>query len=566
MEVKRVRSPRGPSLDREELLEVIAMEEHKKKAAWRGAARPEILLIGFLMALPLILFLFGGRWPSFTLSDNSSQTPHPISRTGTANISTATSAIRQDKLLGGLLSSAFDEQSCQSRYKSSLYRRQSPFSPSSYLIKRLRKYEAYHRKCGPNSRLYKKAIKQLNSGRNIATMECKYVVWIPCNGLGNRMLTLASTFLYALLTNRVLLIHTTKESENLFCEPFPRSSWVLPSDFPVRETYLFHKDAPQSYVNMLKNKVISNDLNVSAASLPAYIYLHVEQFRLKLEDNVFCRDDQLVLGKFNWMVLKSDSYFVPALFLMPSFEDELSKLFPEKESVFHHLGRYLFHPTNPVWGIIKRYYEAYLAKADERLGLQVRIFPEAPITFENMYDQILRCTKKESLLPEVSPIESSNSSSDETRVKAVLVTSLYAGYYEKIKSMYYENPTATGEIIAVYQPSHEEEQHTEAQNHNQKALAEMYLLSYSDKIVISAWSTFGYIAHGLAGVKPWILLRPGWMKKTADPPCVQAQSVEPCLHSPPILDCGAKRDVDPGSIVPYVKHCEDVSFGLKLFS
>nr|CAD1827007.1 unnamed protein product [Ananas comosus var. bracteatus] len=547
-------------------------EEEKKRAAWRWAARREMaMVVAFLLSLPLLVYLLGGRWSGSSAVATSLASrrdgDEAIGAGGSINTSSTTSPISEDKLLDGLLSPVFDEQSCMSRYRSSLYRKPSPFPLSPYLTKRLRTYEAYHKRCGPNTRRYRRAIKQLKSGRNIREMECKYVVWYPCNGLGNRMLTLASTFLYALLTNRVLLTYVTKESQNLFCEPFPGSSWLLPSDFPIQDTYNFRKDAPQSYVNMLRNKMIDNSVDVSAESLPAYIYLHLEQFRLRLENNIFCEDDQLTLGKFNWMILKSDSYFVPALFLMPSYEEELRRLFPVKESVFHHLGRYLFHPTNPVWGIISRYYEAYLAKADEKLGLQIRIFPEAPMSFEDMYDQILACSRKEKLLPEIGTAEPFvNSTSNKTKVKAILITSLYPGYYEKLKSMYYVNPTATGEVVAMYQPSHEELQHTEAQNHNQKALAEMYLLSYCDNVVMSAWSTFGYVAHGLAGLKPWILLRPGWMQKKADPACVRSMSVEPCLHSPPNLDCKAKKDVDAATLVPYVRHCEDVSFGLKLFS
>ena len=70
----------------------------------------------------------------------------------------------QDKLLGGLLSAAFDESSCQSRYKSNLYRKPSPFPLSPYLAQKLRKYEAYHKKCGPGTKRYRRAVKQLKAG------------------------------------------------------------------------------------------------------------------------------------------------------------------------------------------------------------------------------------------------------------------------------------------------------------------------------------------------------------------------------------------------------------------
>jgi xyloglucan fucosyltransferase len=41
-------------------------------------------------------------------------------------------------------------------------------------------------------------------------------------------------------------------------------------------------------------------------------------------------------------------------------------------------------------------------------------------------------------------------------------------------------------------------------------------------------------------------------------------SMEPCFHAPPFYDCKAKRGVDTGKLVPHVRHCEDMSWGLKL--
>jgi xyloglucan fucosyltransferase len=477
----------------------------------------------------------------------------------------------QDRLIGGLLSPAFEDQSCRSRYASSLYRRPSPFRPSTYLVERLRRYEARHRRCGPSGPLFKEAVEHLRSGRNAARSECQYVVWTPFNGLGNRMLSLASTFLYALLTDRVLLVHAPQEFDGLFCEPFPGSSWIIPDDFPITDfAGIFTMWSPTSYKNMREAGAVSGDhRNVSAETLPAYVFLDLIQ---SFTDAAFCEADQLVLAKFNWMVIKSDVYFAAMFFLMPAYERELQRLFPEKEAVFHHLARYLFHASNDVWGIVRRYYEAYLARADERVGLQVRVFPEMPVPFDNMYGQIVRCSEQEGLLPKVvrKDGEANHSSpavvpESRTKLTSVLVTSLFSDYYERIQSVYYANPTETGEYVEVHQPSHEREQRTEARGHNQRALAEIYLLSFCDRIVTSALSTFGYIAHGLAGVRPWVLLRPPSPETHVDPACVRSKTVEPCLQALPRQMCGAADATDIGDLVPYARHCEDEHKGLKLF-
>jgi len=64
-------------------------------------------------------------------------------------------------------------------------------------------------------------------------------------------------------------------------------------------------------------------------------------------------------------------------------------MFPHRDTVFHHLGCYLFHPSNSVWGMVARHHAAYFAKADERVGIQVRTFKWAPISTDEFYGQIL---------------------------------------------------------------------------------------------------------------------------------------------------------------------------------
>ncbi|KAK1620080.1 hypothetical protein QYE76_025597 [Lolium multiflorum] len=552
------------------------------KETWRGCRPPpEVLVVGFLGTMALLVLSSGGGGSLMSVALPKTElvqrpdAASPVHGAPDRDKPAASPQHRQAdvRLLGGLLSPAFDEQSCRSRYTSYLYRRPSPFRPSPYLVERLRRYEARHRRCGPGSPLFKEAVEHLRSGRNAARSDCQYAVWTPFNGLGNRMLALASTFLYALLTDRVLLVHAPHEFDGLFCNPFPGSSWTLPADFPIADFEgTFTMTSPASYKNMKQAGAISGDhlINVTAEALPAYVFLDLIQ---SYTGAAFCEADQRVLAKFNWMVLKSDVYFATAFFLMPAYRRELARLFPDKEAVFHHLSRYLFHPSNDVWGIVSRFYEAYLAGADERLGLQVRVFPELPVPFETMYGQIMRCSAQEDLLPKVAREdgEARNSSAmpppdGARKMTSILVTSLSPEYYERIRGVYRGNRTGTGGRVAVHQPSHEGAQHTEARGHNQRALAEIYLLSFCDRIVTTAVSTFGYVAHGLAGVRPLMLLRSPSPEMPAEPPCVRSLSVEPCLHAPPQQVCDAPEGSGIGAIVPYVRHCEDVHRGVKLFS
>ena len=119
--------------------------------------------------------------------------------------------------------------------------------------------------------------------------------------------------------------------------------------------------------------------------------------------------------------------------------------------------------------------------------------------------------------------------------------------------------------MSVHQPSHEELQRFGAKSHDAKAWAEMYLLSLTDALVTTAWSTFGYVAaQGLGGLTLWVMYRPDNDTHVPDPPCGRDVSMEPCFHAPPFYDCRLKRGADTGKIVPQVQHCIDMSWGLKI--
>ncbi|KAK9066561.1 hypothetical protein SSX86_013884 [Deinandra increscens subsp. villosa] len=469
----------------------------------------------------------------------------------------SSSVEHEDKLLNGLLSGQFDEDSCLSRHQVASYRKESPYKPSSYLISRLRRYEALHKRCGPNTESYKRHVANLKAGEKPEeASDCNYLVWVSFSGLGNRILTLGSAFLYALLTDRILLVDRGVDLDDLFCEPFPEASWLLPLDFPIIDQFKsLNQKSPECFGNMLKTS--------NGSSSSPYVYLHLVHDYDDHDKLFFCDQDQSFLQNVPWVIMKSDNYFIPSLFLMPSFEQELHNLFPEKETVFHFIGRYLFFPTNPIWGLITRYYNSYLAQADERIGIQVRVFDTRPGPFQYVLDQILACSLDNNVLPNINPNESFITSPRNRKSKAVLLTSLSSGYFEKIRDMYWEHPTVTGEVIEVFQPSHEGYQQTEKKMHHRKAWAEMYLLSLTDKLITSSWSTFGYVAQSLGGLNPWILYKPE--NETApNPACTRAMSIEPCFHAPPFFDCKKRTGMDTGIVVPHVRHCEDMSWGLKL--
>ncbi|CAH2037804.1 unnamed protein product [Thlaspi arvense] len=465
----------------------------------------------------------------------------------------------REKPLGGrLLATGFDDKSCLSRYHQSSLRKPSPYKPSRYLVSRLRSYEMLHKRCGPGTNAYKRATERLghNEVRSSGADECRYVVWTPKFGLGNRILSLVSVFLYALMTDRVMLVDQRSDITDLFCEPFPNTSWLLPLDFPLTDQIdSFDREHSQCYGTMLKSHAINS------TTIPSHLYIDIFHDSRDHDKMFFCEKNQAFLGSVPWLVVKSNLYYVPSLWLIPNFQPKLKKLFPETDTVFHHLSQYLFHPTNQVWGMVTRSYNAYLSRADEILGIQVRVFGTPAGYFKHVMDQILACTQGQKLLPELGTPESqvTTNTSETSKVKAVLVTSLHPEYSDSLKNMFWERPSSTGEIIEVYQPSGEQVQQTDTKLHDQKALAEIYLLSLTDKLVTSTRSTFGYVAQGLGGIRPWILYEPR-NSKVPNPPCVKAMSMEPCSLKAPLSLC----QTETIKVTPFVKYCEDRITGIKL--
>ncbi|KAK7251865.1 hypothetical protein RIF29_35443 [Crotalaria pallida] len=464
----------------------------------------------------------------------------------------------RDKLFDGLLASGFDEASCISKVQSHLYRKaESPHKPSPYLISKLRNYEKLHRRCGPNSRAYNRnMIKIVHSKTNGggAAAICKYLVFKPSNGLGNQMISTVATFLYAILTDRVLLIRFDKDKEGLFCEPFINSTWMLPKNSPFRN----EKQHVETYQSMLLQK------EKAAINLPSALFLNLQHTKDDPETFFHCDYSQDLLRNVPLLILQSDQYFVPSLYMNPSFNLEVTKMLPEKDTIFHHLGQYLFFPSNKAWGLIRRFYETYLAKADEMIGLQIRVFIPDSVPQQAVMDLVLNCTLENKLLPEIDTLNSVSSSTRKNKtVKAVLVASLYPEYGENLKAMYQNKPTISGELIGVYQPSHEEHQKFGDNKHSMKAWTEMYLLSLSDVLVTTSLSTFGYVAQGLGGLKPWLLYKLT-NNETHFPACEQDWSLEPCYHVPPKHYCNGKPIKDFVSSFPDLRECVDFSHGVKL--
>ena len=290
-----------------------------------------------------------------------------------------------DPTLRGLLlpPSQYENGKCVSRLEESMLRRPSPYEPSPHLITKLREYEDRHRRCASKA---KKFDKDGPNSRKILG-DCQFVVWIANSGLGNRMITIMSAFVYALLTDRVLLLdHSRTDIGGLFCEPFPSTSWLLPEgyDYAWMDTLIWENNNRLGHLLQMAEGGFENVTDVPPNN---YVFLNLMHDYDDHDKRFFCKKVQKYLKKVPLLYFRSNNYVVPGLHFVEDFHVELDKMFPERETTFHHMIRYLFRPSNLMWGLILRFRQPYLAGAERQVGLQVRIL-ESNVTMPVVADQV----------------------------------------------------------------------------------------------------------------------------------------------------------------------------------
>ncbi|KAK1611002.1 hypothetical protein QYE76_034675 [Lolium multiflorum] len=533
----------------------------KKKASsvkvrrWSSVGNAVVMALIMTVTMPPIVFIYSGR---LVLDEPAMWIQSTVAGLGARR---RVGEQKKYELLGGLLPPGLDDQSCDSRHQSVHYRKNMTRSPTPYLIMRLRQQEILQRRCGPGTEPYTRASQRLRSGqKNVDAVDgCSYLVLLSHRGLGNRILATVSAFLYAMLTDRVLLVDRGKALGKLFCEPFPGTTWLLPLDFPLEGYKDLGEEAAESYENV----TLGN--NTGPSSEHRFVYIHLDHAARAANRLVYCDDHLQFLHRVQWVFLRTDSYIAPSFFLNPVHQKELDRMFPRKDSVFYVLSRYLLHPTNGVWRMVTRFYDSYLKDADERLGIQIRVW-DGDRPFQHILDQILACTAQEHLLPAPGVVASAGGAfaGARGRSKAVLTTGLNGWYHDSIQEMYRRSPPASGEVVSVH--SHEKHQRFFQVEHDMKALAEMYLLSMTDQIVTTGWSTFGYVGAALGGLTPYIMMKPK-NRVAPNPPCVRSMSMEPCNHGPPYFECTRKeyhKVFHTGNTVPHLQSCEDIPWGVKL--
>ncbi|KAH8974129.1 hypothetical protein BDL97_01G085800 [Sphagnum fallax] len=427
------------------------------------------------------------------------------------------------------------------------------FAMSAKLDKAWRQYGEMHRLCSNG-----KNLKNVFLNRQQENNTCKYLVFLePRYGLGNRILALVSAFMYALATDRVLLIEPKKLLEQLLCEPFPGSHWLLPRDFPT--------------ATIAKSPTLGAAIKAGYRNMDV-VNLHLEHTHDWGDDEFLCDNTHQFLKDIRWLGWTSNQYYVSQLFMIPSLWERLDPLFPSKTEVFPQLARLILLPRNDVWKHIEHVYQDYDLDSMVQVGVQVRTLhrknSEAfdPVIHKQIVDcllmhKVLPDAKTQGNLSELPGIFPTKHGAWQVTEISVLVASLQVKYYDELKAFYRDNPS-----VHVHMVSHLGHQ-DKSVHQAHFAFLEMWLLSFSNVIATSAFSTFGYVAQGIGGLQPLILNIMGENSEhDGQPLCTVGQSSEPCTQFPLKPFCKATNTTveHQNWISQHLNACQDDAGGLQL--
>ncbi|KAJ7527138.1 hypothetical protein O6H91_16G038800 [Diphasiastrum complanatum] len=524
-----------------------------------------LVLLGSMLLASILTLPRKCESPNWLLLSN--QLPAPKSpRTNLSHESTTPKKPTRSPIAKASSIPPITNPACVSKWQHLMYRKPSSLvAIPSDLALALKSYEEMHARCTQGK----------NWGATFynprADDPCRYLVYVEGTaGLGNRLLSLASAFAYALLTDRVLLMDPRGHIPLLLCEPFGSSSWLLPKDFPIWD---------MEYGSPKLGEALSAGLNSSR------VLLSLRHEQSDGDRQFYC---SAVLGKLDrvpWIGWHSNQYLIPRFFTLPALWPRLLRLFPDVSLASTHLSRYLFLPNNELWERILRIHWSYFACSGKKVSLQVRLHARQDTAefYPPAFSQIMRCLIGNLILPNVTRLDQhangrikplsvklsqSRSKAEMAACKmttSVLVASLQMKYYEELKGLYMNNPTEDDTFVRVHMATHDGSE-VHSLDQSVKAFTEIWLLSMGDELATSSWSTFGYVAQSLGALRPYVMNIRGGFDKESLTPCFVGQSFDPCNHYPFLGQCEGETPNSEHTqwIETHIKPCQDEGGGIQL--
>ena len=429
-------------------------------------------------------------------------------------------------------------------------------------------YEKLHRICTQNigNDMSEYFLSKSNSSG------CRFLVGgiPPRAGLGNKVLSMVSGLLYAILTQRVFLVPDETLVPGIMCEPFEGSSWLLDTKHQFTPEYGPGKDKFWSMKDVFYKVVDEAETLKTSDGVSAIHALVANDDWCQPGARFFCDTEQSYLGHIPWLYVNGCLYFLPKLFAIPSFRPVLEELFPDRMALTHLL-RSAMLPSDAVWRRVEQIYSVYMKTADRLVGIQVRYRDGVEDYNKNhqmIEKRVLKCALDNKILPETNPAPKVAEAAPSTEIKQtrVYITSLFSSLHDFLSEIYNRNPPPM-EYVGITQVTHGTQQQFNLEEDKQ-ALAEVLSLSFSDYLFVTPLSTFGGLAQGYGGLTPWFIDN----RVDSNESCIRAQTADTCYQIPvDNFKCPYDHNVDGKLVldtVPYLKNClpVDARHGIQLIT
>ncbi|KAL2623532.1 hypothetical protein R1flu_003737 [Riccia fluitans] len=366
----------------------------------------------------------------------------------------------------------------------------------------LEEYSNLHRICTQGGNM--SYVMDLYNQRENGTSKCKFlVVEFGVYGLGNRMLWLVSAYMYALLTQRVLLLDGRDTIHHILCDPFPEGTFwnpdqILPPEGLRRFSALSRPTRDGLQMPVLESLFPRRD---PLTHLLRQIVHPVDPIweRVQVVQNMHFRNAKRVLG------------------MQVRFRD----------------GGGMYDSLNSV-----------VNKKITDCALELDLIPSNAFNFKYLKD-----------------IEQNGG-----RPVVIFIASLQKGLVNHFREYYapiLEWQKQKGEeVVKVIQLSHYGFQPFHLDGDFQ-AFAELLMLSLVDEIFTSPLSTFGYVAQAYGGLRP-LLIEFDPRRNTN---CQRGQSSDGCYQQGVSkCTCPSEPELDRKPVIeilPYLQPCQDTE-GLQL--
>ncbi|CAI5949887.1 unnamed protein product [Closterium sp. NIES-65] len=196
------------------------------------------------------------------------------------------------------------------------------------------------------------------------------------DGQGNQYISFVSSFVYALLTNRIFLLYTDMGPGKVMCPPFEGMGerWHLfNGSMQSVDLYLSSvvaRKGMQFFPERLD--VLVNGTSGTNGTMPAPTIANIPIYHNTPNTSLFfCESEQAFLATIPSLILLSNQYFLPALLHVPSFRRHLNDLFPSGR-IFQTVSQLIMFPKNSIWAAVTENIRARALPAGARIGLQFR--------------------------------------------------------------------------------------------------------------------------------------------------------------------------------------------------